>query len=63
MARARGRGDDHAPRRDGPAGAGAAASLGARDPFDHARGQQSGSKRPAVKTGAAKKAPKKGEKG
>jgi hypothetical protein len=63
MARARGKGDDHAPRRDGPAGAGAGASLGARAPHDHATGQQSGSTRPAVKTGAAKKAPKKGEKG
>jgi hypothetical protein len=63
MARARGRGDDHAPRRDGPAGAGAGASQGTRDPHGHATGQQSGSTRPAVKTGAAKKAPKKGEKG
>ena len=63
MARARGRGDDHAPRRDGPGDVSAGTSLGAQDPHDHARGQQSGSKRPAAKTGAAKKAPKKGEKG
>jgi hypothetical protein len=63
MARAKGRGDERAPRRDGPGNVSAGASLGARDPHGHATGQQSGSTRPAVKTGAAKRAPKKGEKG
>jgi hypothetical protein len=61
MARSTGRGDDRAVRRDGPAGAGSGPSEKTRTRGMGMTGQQSGSTRPAVKTGAAKKAPKKGE--
>jgi hypothetical protein len=60
MAERRRGGDQRATRRDGPGGAGAGPNVrqaGAK----RASGQQSGSKRPAVRTGAAKRAPKKGE--
>ena len=61
MARSRGQGDARgAPRRDGPGGAGAGPSRKPRAGAKRASGQQSDSKRPAVKTGAAKRAPKKG---
>jgi hypothetical protein len=61
MARRRATGDSRAPRRDGPAGAGAASSRVVRNAAGkRASGKQSASKRPAVKTGAAKRAPKKG---
>lgn len=60
MARARGRGDQRGTRRDGPAGAGAAPNRNVHRGRKRASGQQSGSNRPAVRTGAAKRAPKKG---
>ena len=60
MAR-RARGHERATRRDGPGGAGAGTKTTPKAGAKRASGQQSGSTRPAVKTGAAKKAPKKGE--
>ena len=63
MAEQRRGGDARATRRDGPGGAGAGPRQATSPGEKRASGQQSGSKRPAVKTGAAKKAPKKGEKG
>jgi hypothetical protein len=61
VARSRTRDEARAPRRDGPAGAGAASSRVVRTlTGKRVSGQQSGSTRPAVKTGAAKRAPKKG---
>jgi hypothetical protein len=61
MARSTGSGDDRIVRRDGPAGAGSGPSEKTRARGMGMTGQQSGSTRPAVKTGAAKRAPKKGE--
>jgi hypothetical protein len=61
MARSTGAGDTRAVRRDGPAGAGSGPSEKTRARGKGMTGQQSGSNRPAVKTGAAKRAPKKGE--
>ena len=63
MAERRRGGDERATRRDGPGGAGAGPMQATGPGEQRASGQQSGSKRPAVKTGAAKRAPKKGEKG
>lgn len=63
MAERRRGGDQRATRRDGPGGAGAGPNVRLHAGAKRASGQQSGSKRPAVKTGAAKRAPKKGEPG
>ena len=63
MAESRKRGDARATRRDGPGGASAGPNVPMQAGAKRASGQQSGSKRPAVKTGAAKRAPKKGERG
>ena len=61
MARQRTRDDVRAARRDGPAGAGAASNREVRSRTGKRKsGQQSGSLRPAVRTGTAKRAPKKG---
>jgi hypothetical protein len=60
MARSRRGGDARGTRRDGPGGAGAGPSQRPKAGRKRASGQQSGSTRPAVKTGAAKRAPKKG---
>ncbi|HXQ77839.1 MAG TPA: hypothetical protein VN797_06515 [Gemmatimonadaceae bacterium] len=65
MARSHGKGDQWDNPRDGVGRAGrhvktADAAAGARG---HVAGQQSGGKRPATKTGSAKRAPKKGVKG
>ncbi len=61
MARSRGSGDDRVVKRDGPSGAGTGPSGRQRARGKSVTGQQSGSNRPAVRTGAAKKAPKKGD--
>ncbi len=61
MARARGSGDDRGVRRDGPGGASVGTTRRRKSAAKRASGQQSGSKRPAVKTGAAKRAPKRGD--
>ncbi len=63
MARSRGRGDEFDNPRDGAGKAGKPmrADDAAPEHRGHASGQQSGGKRPAVKTGAAKRAPKKGD--
>ena len=61
MARARGSGDERGVRRDGPGGASMAASAATQTGQKRRSGQQSGSTRPAVKTGAAKRAPKRGD--
>src|SRR5688500_7536461 len=62
MARSRGSGDDRDKvQRDGPEGAGTGPSGVQRRQGKSVTGQQSGSNRPAVRTGAAKKAPKKGD--
>jgi len=61
MARAEGRGDKRNVRRDGPAGAGTGPSVKTRARGKGMTGQQSGSNRPAVRAGTAKKAPKKVE--
>ena len=62
MARSRGGGDDRGKvQRDGPAGAGTGPSGAQRRQGKSVTGQQSGSNRPAVRTGTAKKAPKKGD--
>jgi hypothetical protein len=63
MAERRRGGDQRATRRDGSGGAGAGPMQATGPGEQRASGQQSGSKRPAVKTGAAKRAPKKGDKG
>src|SRR5687768_9178907 len=63
MAARRRGGDQRATRRDGPGGAGAGPVVPRQAQAKRASGQQSGSKRPAVKTGAVKRAPKKGEPG
>ncbi len=65
MAQSRGKGDDRKNARDGVGRAGTRVRMeGAPAGSDgHVAGQQSGGKRPAVKTGAARRAPKKGEKG
>ncbi|HKG93023.1 MAG TPA: hypothetical protein VKA84_14060 [Gemmatimonadaceae bacterium] len=63
MAESRRGGDQRATRRDGPGGASAGPKVRVRAGAKRASGRQSGSKRPAVKTGAAKRAPKKGERG
>src|SRR5918999_1257543 len=54
MARSKGSGDKRGVRRDGPGGAGAPWEASASD--EARSGQQSGSKRPRVKTGAAARA-------
>jgi hypothetical protein len=61
MARARGSGDKRGPRRDGPGGASMGPKIRTKPGEKRRSGQQSGSKRPAVRTGAAKRAPKKGD--
>ena len=61
MARARGSGDERGVRRDGPGGASMGPKTPARSGEKRRSGQQSGSKRAAVRTGAAKRAPKKGD--
>ena len=63
MAERRRGGDERATRHDGPGGAGAGPVTPQHGRAKRASGQQSGSRRPAVKTGAAKRAPKKGEPG
>ena len=65
MAQSRGRGDEHDNPHDGVGRAGKRVKMEGAPPGSagHQTGQQSGSKRPAERTGAAKKAPKKGEKG
>jgi hypothetical protein len=65
MAESHGKGDKWANPHDGVGRAGQRVIPPDAPPESrgHIGGQQSGSKRPAVKTGAAKKAPKKGEKG
>jgi hypothetical protein len=61
MARSRTKDEARAPRRDGPAGAGAAADRVVRTrEGKRVTGRQSGSKRPAVEIGTAKRALKKG---
>jgi hypothetical protein len=61
MAERRRGGDKRATRREGPGGAGAGPNVRLHAGAKRASGQQSGSKRPAVRTGTAKRAPKKGE--
>ena len=61
MAERRRGGDQRATRRDGPGGASAGPNVRLHPGEKRRSGQQSGSKRPATKTGAAKRAPKKGE--
>jgi hypothetical protein len=61
MARARGSGDARGARRDGPGGASMGTKTPTRPGEKRRSGQQSGSKRPAVRTGTAKRAPKKGD--
>ena len=63
MAQSRGRGDEFDNARDGVGKAGKQLRADGAAPQQrgHASGQQSGGKRPATKTGAAKKAPKKGD--
>jgi hypothetical protein len=63
MAERRKGGDQRATRRDGPGGASAGPVVPRQGSAKRASGQQSGSKRPAVKTGANKRAPKTGEPG
>ena len=65
MAESRGRGDERQNPHDGVGRAGARVKMEGAPPGSpgHVSGQQSGGKRPATKTGAAKKAPKKGERG
>jgi len=64
MAKSHGQGDKWANPRDGVGRAGQRVSADASAKNGgHVAGQQAGSKRPATKTGAAKRAPKKGEKG
>ena len=61
MAKSRGHGDEReVTKRDGPAGAGSDANPRFAD-GRRASGHQSGSTRPAVRTGVAKKAPKKAD--
>ena len=61
MARARGSGDQRGVKRDGPGGASTGPTARVRAGAKRKSGQQSGSRRPAVKTGAAKRAPKRGD--
>ena len=63
MAQSRKRGDEFDNARDGVGKAGKSmrADHAAPEQRGHASGQQSGGKRPAAKTGAAKRAPKKGD--
>ena len=61
MARAEGRGNERYVKRDGPAGAGTGPSKKTVARGKRMTGQQSGSTRPAVRTGTAKRAPKKVE--
>ena len=61
MARARGSGDERGVRRDGPGGASTGPSHPVREGEKRRSGQQSGSMRAAVSTGAAARAPKKGD--
>ncbi|MFL5613044.1 MAG: hypothetical protein ACJ796_05225 [Gemmatimonadaceae bacterium] len=65
MARSHGKGDQWDNPRDGVGRAGRPIKMhgSAGETRGHVAGQQSGGKRPATKTGAAKKAPKKGVKG
>ena len=63
MAKRRKGGDERATRRDAPGGASAGPVVPRRASAKRASGQQLGSKRPAVRTGAEKRAPKKGEAG
>ncbi len=65
MADSHGRGDRWNNPHDGVGRAGDRAKVEGAPPDSpgHVSGQQSGGKRPAMKTGAAKRAPKKGEKG
>jgi hypothetical protein len=65
MAESRGRGDERQNPHDGVGRAGARVKMEGAPAGSpgHTSGQQSGGKRPAMKTGAAKQAPKKGEKG
>jgi hypothetical protein len=61
MSRARTRDEARAARRDGPAGAGAAANREVRSRTGKRKsGRQSGSKRMTVREGAVRRAPKKG---
>jgi hypothetical protein len=61
MARSRARDESRAAKRDGPAGAGAASNRVVRSRTGKRKsGQQTASKRPTVRTGTAKRAPKKG---
>jgi hypothetical protein len=61
MAEARGSGDKRGARRDGPGGASMGPKMRTRLGEKRRSGQQSGSNRPAVRTGAAKRAPKRGD--
>lgn len=62
MARSRAKDESRAPRRDGPAGAGAASATVVRNAAGKREsGRQSASRRPTVKVGTVKRAPKKGE--
>jgi hypothetical protein len=61
MAEARGSGDKRGARRDGPGGASMGPKTRTRPGEKRRSGQQSGSKRPAVRSGAAKLAPKRGD--
>lgn len=61
MAKARGSGDKRGARRDGPGGASMGADYPVREGEKRRSGQQAGSRRPAVATGAAARAPKKGD--
>ncbi|MFL5636307.1 MAG: hypothetical protein ACJ79F_06295 [Gemmatimonadaceae bacterium] len=63
MAEQRKGGDQRATRRDGVGGASAGPSVRLHAGEKRASGQQTGSKRPAERTGVAKRAPKKGEPG
>ena len=62
MARSRAQDGPPAPRRDGPAGAGAASARVVRNAEGKREsGFQAASTRPTVKTGEARRAPKKGD--
>jgi hypothetical protein len=62
VARSRTQDEERAPRRDGPAGAGAASAREVRNAEGKRQsGYQAASTRPTVKTGEARRAPKKGE--
>jgi len=65
MARSHGRGDAWSNPHDGVGRAGERVRPDDAPPYarGHETGQQAGGKRPAVRTGSAKRAPKKGEKG